>query len=252
MEPVRAFDELVADAAAADVTGWSFAWLDGRATEERPPWRYSRLLAERLARVSSALDIDTGGGEVVSEAPRLPERMCVTEGWPPNARRARALLGPRGVEVHETALDGPLPFPDESFELVTARHPVRPAWDEIRRVLLPGGQYLAQHVGPGSAFELIERFVGPLPEQPRARDPRTEVADAERAGLAVTDLRTTRCRMEFYDIGAVVWTLRRCVWWVPDFSVARYRDTLLELDDEIRRTGSFVAHSTRHLVEARR
>jgi hypothetical protein len=29
--------------------------------------------------------------------------------------------------------------------------------------------------------------------------------------------------MEFYDVGAVVWILRKCVWWVPDFSVERYR-----------------------------
>jgi hypothetical protein len=29
-----------------------------------------------------------------------------------------------------------------------------------------------------------------------------------------------RCRMEFYDVGAIVWILRKCVWWVPDFSVA--------------------------------
>ena len=58
--------------------------------------------------------------------------------------------------------------------------------------------------------------------------------------------------MEFFDVGAVVWILRRCVWWVPDFSVDRYRGTLLELDDLLRRRGPFVAHSTRHLIEARR
>ena len=46
-----------------------------------------------------------------------------------------------------------------------------------------------------------------------------EVAQAEQAGLTVTDLRTARCRMEFLDVGAVVWVLRKCVWWVPDFSV---------------------------------
>lgn len=247
---MRSFDDLVAEAAAADVSGWGFAWLDGRATEERPPWGYARLLAARLARAEAALDLDTGGGEVVAEAPRLPARMAVTEGWPPNARRARELLAPRGVEVVEAAAPGPLPFADASFDLVTSRHPVAPDWPEIRRVLRPGGTYLAQHVGPRSAFELIERFVGPL-DGPAARDPDDEAAAAARAGLVVTDLRRARLRMEVRDVGAVVWLLRKCVWWVPDFSVERYEGVLRELDAQLRRGEPVVAHSTRHLVEAR-
>ncbi|HVX47435.1 MAG TPA: SAM-dependent methyltransferase, partial [Mycobacteriales bacterium] len=93
------FEKLVAEAGATDVTGWGFGWLDGRATEERPPWGYARLLAGRLARATAALDLDTGGGEVVGEAERLPARMCVTESWPPNAQRARERLGPRGAEI---------------------------------------------------------------------------------------------------------------------------------------------------------
>jgi SAM-dependent methyltransferase len=249
---VRAFEELVAEAEAADMAGWDFGWLTGRATEERPPWGYARLLAEQLALVGSALDIDTGGGEVVAAAAVLPPRMAVTEGWPPNVLAARATLGPRGVEVVETPQGAALPFADASFELVTSRHPVRPDWPEIARMLRPGGRYLAQHVGPASAFELIEFFLGPLPEQRRGRDPQREAAEAEAAGLAVTGLRTARLRMEFFDIGAVVWTLRKCVWWVPDFSVEKYRDRLRELDGLIRRDGAFVAHSSRHLIEATR
>jgi SAM-dependent methyltransferase len=247
----RTFDELVSEAETADVTGWGFGWLDGRATEERPPWGYSGLLADRLAGATAALDLDTGGGEVVAEAPVMPPRMCVTESWPPNAQRARDLLGPRGVEVHETEAGAPLPFPDASFDLVTSRHPVRPDWPEICRVLVPGGTYLAQHVGPASAFELIEWFLGPLPEQRKGRDPQREVAAAEVAGLQVVDLRTARLRMELNDVGAVVWLLRKCVWWVPDFTVVRYRDRLVDLDTRIRQAGPFVAHSTRHLIEAR-
>jgi SAM-dependent methyltransferase len=249
---VRSFYELVGEAETADVSGWGFGWLDGRATEERPPWGYARMLAGRLAGARAALDLDTGGGEVLAEAPTLPPRMCVTEAWPPNAVRARALLEPRGVEVRETSDVEDLPFPDASFDLVTARHPVRPAWEEIRRVLVPGGAYFAQHVGPASAFELIEFFLGPLPEQRQGRDPHLEVDAAEKSGLTVTELRTARCRMELFDIGAVVWLLRKCVWWVPDFSVERYHEKLVELDAHIRRQGPFVAHSSRHLIEARR
>lgn len=249
---MRSFEELVAEAEAADVTGWGFGWLDGRATEERPPWGFARLLADRLGRARSALDIDTGGGEVVAEAPTLPPRMVVTEAWPPNAQRARELLGPRGVDVVETAGSGPLPLPDASFDLVSSRHPVAPDWAEIHRVLRPGGRYFAQHVGPRSAFELIERFVGPLTDTHVARDPDDEAAAARSAGLVVEDLRTARCRMEFYDVGAVVWILRKCVWWVPDFTVARYEGALRALDEQLRAGEPFVAHSTRHLVEARR
>jgi SAM-dependent methyltransferase len=248
---MRAFDDLVAEAEAAAMDGWSFAWLDGRATEERPGWGYARLLAARLGEVDAALDLDTGGGEVVAQAPALPRRMAVTESWAPNLARARALLGPRGVEVVETVAADPLPFPDRSFASVTARHPVSPDWGEIHRVLAPGGRYLAQHVGPRSAAELSEFFIGPWPAGDR-RDPRREAAEAEAAGLVVDAVRTARCRMEFLDIGAVVWILRKCVWWVPGFSVDRHRDRLRELDARLRAGRPFVAHSTRHLFEMHR
>lgn len=68
----------------------------------------------------------------------------------------------------------------------------------------------------------------------------------------MTALRTARLRMEFFDVGAVVWILRRCVWRVPDFSVEKYREKLLELDEQMRSGQPFVAHSTRHLIQARR
>ncbi len=247
---MRPFDDLVAEAASVDVSGWDFGWLDGRATEQRPPWGYSRLLAERLPRATAALDLDTGGGEIIAEVPELPPRMTVTETWPPNLALARTRLEPRGVEVVATRPDERLPFADASFDLVTSRHPVDPDWDEIARVLVSGGTYLAQHVGPASAVELIEYFIGPYPAVDDGRDPYVESRAAAAAGLTIVDLRTARCRMEFYDIGAVVYILRKCVWWVPDFGVDRYAATLRRLDALIRADGVFVAHSTRHLIEA--
>jgi hypothetical protein len=249
---MRTFDDLVAEAAAANVSGWDFGWLAGRATEDRPPWGYSRLLAARLGDVASALDIDTGGGEIIAAVPRLPPRTVVTEGWPPNVAHARRLLSPRGVQVLAVAQGEPLPLPGGTFELVSSRHPVSPDWAEIARVLIDGGTYFAQHVGPASAFELIEWFLGPLPRHRAGRDPGSEADAARDAGLRVVDLRTARCRMEFFDIGAVVYLLRKCVWWVPGFSVEKYRDDLRRLDAHIRAHGSFRAHSTRTLIEARR
>ncbi|MBG0562601.1 class I SAM-dependent methyltransferase [Actinoplanes aureus] len=247
---MRDFQGLIEEATTADVSGWDFGWLDGRATEERPPWGYARQLADRLPRAEAALDLDTGGGEIIAGVPELPSRMVVTEGWQPNVERARRLLEPRGVEVVPVEQGAPLPFADGAFDLVSSRHPVAPAWGEIARVLRSGGTYFAQHVGPASAYELIEFFLGPLPREDLDRDPHREAAAARAAGLEVVALRTVRCRMELFDVGAVVYLLRKCVWWVPGFSVERYRDRLAELDARIREHGPFVAHSSRTLFEA--
>jgi hypothetical protein len=40
------------------------------------------------------------------------------------------------------------------------------------------------------------------------------------------------------------------IWTVPDFTVARYREKLLELHRLIETDGPFVAHSSRTFVEA--
>ena len=168
--------------------------------------------------------------------------MVATESWPANLRRARDLLGPRGVSVIESSDVGPLPLPDESFELVIARHPVRPDWQETHRVLLPGGTYFAQHVGPASAFELIEHFCGPLPEQRMGRDPYVESAAARNAGLVVTDLRTARCRMEFYDVGAVVGILRNVS---GGYQTSPSRSTSTSLLNSMSRCATTVSRSSR-------
>lgn len=246
------FDDLIALGADADVSGWDFAWLEGRATEERPPWGYARQLASRLAAASASLDIQIGGGEVLAEAARFPPTAVATESWPPNIARATSLLHPRGVVVVADPDEPPLPFADAAFDLVTSRHPATIWWAEIARVLRPGGTYFAQHVGPASVFELIEFFLGPQPQARRARHPDDEAAAAEAAGLKIVDLRTADLRIEIHDVAAVVYLLRKVVWWVPGFTVEGYRDRLRELHERIASDGPFVAHSTRHLIEARR
>ena len=120
-------------------------------------------------------------------------------------------------------------------------------------MLAPGGSYLSQQVGPASVFELVEYFLGPLPQATSSdRHPDHERACAEAAGLEIVDLRAERLRIEFHDIAAVVHFLRKVVWMVPGFTVAQYTPRLRALHERIESEGPFVAHSSRHLVEARR
>ncbi|KAL1918821.1 uncharacterized protein VTP21DRAFT_2843 [Calcarisporiella thermophila] len=248
----KSFEELVAEAESVSVDGWDFSWLDGRATEERPSWGYARSMAERMARATAALDIQTGGGEVLASVPKFPPLTVATESWPPNVAKATALLHPLGVAVVADEDEPPLPFADDAFDLVVSRHPVTTYWGEIARVLRPGGTYFSQQVGPASVFEMVEYFLGPQPEARKKRDPEVARAEAEAAGLEVIDLRLETLRMEFHDIGAVIYFLRKVIWTVPGFTVDKYRDKLKALHDQIQAEGPFIAHSTRFLIEARK
>ncbi|MBH0247512.1 SAM-dependent methyltransferase, partial [Streptomyces cavourensis] len=77
-------------------------------------------------------------------------------------------------------------------------------------------------------------------------------AAAEAAGLDVVGLRAERLRTEFFDIGAVVYFLRKVIWMVPGFTVEQYRPQLAALHRRIEEDGPFIAHTARFLIEARK
>jgi SAM-dependent methyltransferase len=244
----RSFEEFINEAESAPIAGWDFSFLDGRATEERPSWRYFDRVAERTRQVSSLLDLQTGTAQMLRALPRLPPLTVATEAYEPSVAIAEPRLRRRHAHLLVTR-DDSLPIAEGIFELLTSRHPVYTAWAEIARVLRPGGVYFSQQVGPHSLRDLSEFLMGPLPAE-SGRDPALAVDAAGRAGLVVTDLRYERPRTVFFDIGAVVYLLRLVVWIVPAFTVDRYRDRLRALHDQIERDGAFVTTASRFLIEA--
>ncbi len=244
------FDLLLDEAASAPADSWDFGWLEGRATEERPSWRYFDLVSERVANARRLLDIDAGTGNMLADLPQLAPVAVATDSYRPSIRIAGPRLRARGAHVVQTQRDRQaLPFADASFDLIVSRHPVETWWGEITRVLQPGGHYFSQQVGPHSLRELSEFLMGPLPGGSR-RDPELARHAAEAAGLVVEDLRVERTKVVFYDVGAVVYLLRVVIWTVPDFSVNRYRPQLRRLYEQIKKTGAFETTSSRFLIDA--
>ena len=116
----RSFEELIAEANAAPVHGWDFAWLEGRASEERPSWHYSELVAQRITTSSTMLDLETGGGEMLTHLYSFPRLMVATEGWKPNIAVAANNLRPRAPTLSSSTMTGPH-FPSPIRRSISSR-----------------------------------------------------------------------------------------------------------------------------------
>jgi SAM-dependent methyltransferase len=249
---VGRFEELVEEAEQAPLGAWDFTWLDGRAVEDRPSWRYFDRVVERVAGVSALLELQAGVGAMIGSLPRLPGMAAATEGFAPSVAAAEPRLRSRGVHLVVTSTATPgLPFAAGTFDLVVSRHPVEVWWAEIARVLRPGGTYFAQHVGPHSLRPLSEALMGPRPHGSE-RDTEVERRAAEAAGLVVRSMRLEHPRTAFHDVGAVVYFLRLVPWIVPGFTVPAYREPLRRLHAHIVRHGAFETTASRTLVDATR
>ena len=111
--------------------------------------------------------------------------------------------------------------------------------------------FWVQHVGSGTNVEISEYFLGPL-EPGNGRHHAVEADQAKAAGLEIVECRNERLQLEFFDVGAMVFFLRKVVWTVPDFTVDRYRDRLKTLHDQIERDGVFQSTMSRTLFEVRK
>jgi SAM-dependent methyltransferase len=245
MSPGRQYDELVAEAVGVPITGWEFAWLDGRAVGSDPSWSFPELARPLLRRTPSLLDLDTGGGELLAELAPLPPMTVAVESWAPNVPVARDRLTPFGVSVVTE-----LPGGEEEFDVVLSRHGRLPA-DDLSRLLKPGGTLLSQQVGSDDLADL-NRQLGAPPPYPRAWTAETAVAALQAAGLTVTDVREERVPLTFHDIGAVIYQLRAVPWQIRDFSVEKYDRALRRLHAMISTHGNYTATAHRFLVQATR
>jgi len=241
------FDRLIHEAQAQPFSGWDFSWLDGRRITGATSWDYAELARREIATAKSLLDLGTGGGEVLASLAPLPRRSVATESYPPNVPVARHCLAPLGVEVIQTE-DGRLPFAAESFDLILNRHEAFDA-EEVARVLKRGGVFLTQQVG-GDHFSELHDMLGAEPYPYRGFDLARGRAPVDAAGLKITFAAEERPVDEFYDVGAVVYYLRATPWQIPDFTVERYRDRLMELHKQVAREGSLRVRSHKFIIRA--
>lgn len=211
------------------------------------PWDYEREARAALSASHRAIDLGTGGGEVLARLSIHPHGSIVAaEQWGPNAHLATKRLLPHGIPLVWCVAEGTrLPFRDSSFDLCLDRHEALTP-SEVDRVLVPGGTLLTQQVTSQTMREL-KRYI---PRATTFSNHDDEYPDAfTELGYRVA-VRRHRFRVAFPGIARLVQFLVVAPWTVPDFSVERDIDALIAIERDLTTSDGIVFNDGRYLLQA--
>ena len=248
------FEALIEEAQQAHFSGWDFSWLADRVEFTETPWDYRQLVIEYIKKSESLLDMETGGGEFLSQLPERPLYTCATENYAPNIPIAKARLGSLGIKVYQSKEDGrELPFKDNTFDLVINRHGSF-APTELFRILKPGGIFLTQQVGPANEIQLNE-FLAPEIAPTYSGDEYSFdfwLQALQDAGFEVIRAESAGLPCHYRDIGAVVYYLKAIPWQIPGFVCEEHYPVMRKLHEKILAEGKFTTMEDRILYIVRK
>ena len=237
-----------AEESIAHIHGWDFSHISGRYEEETDlPWDYKAEILSRLMPAMRILDLDTGGGEFLLSLHHPHALTAAAENYPPNVTLCRETLLPLGIDFKQAAANGPLPWPDDHFDLVLNRHGDLNA-KEFFRVLKPGGLMITQQVGAENDRELVRLLLGdtpvPFPDQHLSIIRK----QFEKQGFHIEQGMEAFGAIRFFDVGALVWFARIIEWEFPDFSVDTHLENLLRAQAQLERDGCLSGRTHRFLL----
>ncbi len=229
--------------------GWDFSYIENQMEQEPLSWDYRNIVNTYRKDFQKLLDMGTGGGEFLLTLKHPYENTAVTEAYPPNAALCREKLQPLGIDIRQIYSDNDLPFDDNSFDIILNRHE---AYDvgEVSRILKPRGIFITQQVGGQNNNSLSSRLIDNFTPQFPDHNLRNRMNDLEKAGFKIVFAKEEFPKVEFRDIGAVVYFAKIIKWEFPDFSVENCFDKLCDMYNDFLNMGKITTHQHRFVISA--
>ncbi|MBN1799632.1 MAG: class I SAM-dependent methyltransferase [Spirochaetales bacterium] len=237
-----AFEEYYKQANQAAVKGWEFSFLDNRWLVEDLPWDYKKIVQGYLKKANRLLDIETGGGELLSDFKPLPSFVMATENYKPNVMLAKQRLEPFGIQVVKCNAELTLPFADNYFDLVINRHGSLNV-AEVLRVLQKNGIFITQQVGAQDNIQL-NHFFNDTSRDNMKWDLAYVIRSFKNYDIEVIKAEEHYPETVFKDIGAVIYYLRVIQWQIADFDIKKNKQILKKLYVHIMQNSGF--ETTQH------
>jgi len=231
--------------------GWDFSYLEGRWESEPLKWDYKEIVNRYRKDSNKLLDMGTGGGEFILRLGHPYPNISVTEAWEPNLELCKERLEPLGITVKQVFEDDLLPFPAEAFDIAINRHE---SFDpkEVWRVLTPGGFFITQQVGAENNRDLMRKLLGDVPKPFPDHDLEHNVQLLQETGFRIVEQAEQLTGLKFFDLGAVVYFVKRLPWEFPDFSVEKYFNQLKKLAQELHQQGHILDTEHRFIIVAQK
>ena len=230
--------------------GWDFSCIAGRWDCPEPPWDYVLAVKSYLRDTHLLLDMGTGGGEVLLTIGHPHKNTTVTEGYVPNFELCKRELSPLGIMVAQTFGDKKLPFADQSFDFIINKHE---SFDivEVSRILKPSGYFFTQQVGHQNVHALELAVNGKAGSVSPERNIDRYANALKQRGFQIIMRDEAKFPVRFFDVAAVIFFCKACVWNFPGFSVETHFDQLRNIQKKIDANGFFQATGHRFLLAAR-
>ena len=216
-----------------EIENWEFSMIN-YTVEKITDWDMYKEISSYTDENSLCLDLGTGGGEKAIKYYPKVGMLVATDFSEEMIKTAKSnLKGKKRIKFAQ--MDNlKINFPDEIFNLVSARHTVINA-KEIYRVLEPGGVVVIEGVDKGDCIELMDTFKKGDVERGKKAISQIDYEDLVNAGFKIIK-RVEIFENEYYKTKEDLMALLLKTPIINDFSDTHYKNEIEEelLDEYVK------------------